>query len=207
MVEIKSLSGNVLLKLDAKDLIGANLRGSNLGEANLYHAYLRGSNLLHADLRYANLSDANLSDANLYGANLYGANLSGANLRGANLRGANLSYANLSGAKLSYAKLPHFQICPEVGPFIAWKKTTAGVIQVMIPDDAQRTSSLVGRKCRASHVVVGITEPGSSPTSSRKLDYIQGETVYADKFDPDIRVECTHGIHFFMTKAEAEEYY
>ena len=25
-------------------------------------------------------------------------------------------------------------------------------------------------------------------------------------FDPDIRVECTSGIHFFITRREAEEY-
>jgi hypothetical protein len=28
----------------------------------------------------------------------------------------------------------------------------------------------------------------------------------ADNYDPGIRVECTAGIHFFMTRREAEEY-
>lgn len=27
-----------------------------------------------------------------------------------------------------------------------------------------------------------------------------------DKFDPDVRVECSHGIHFFLTREEAETY-
>jgi len=30
--------------------------------------------------------------------------------------------------------------------------------------------------------------------------------VKPDSFDPDPRVECSHGIHFFMTRKEAEAY-
>ena len=36
--------------------------------------------------------------------------------------------------------------------------------------------------------------------------YQAGEMTYPDGYDPDIRIECTSGIHFFMTKQEAEEY-
>jgi hypothetical protein len=36
--------------------------------------------------------------------------------------------------------------------------------------------------------------------------YVQGEMVYPDKYDDDIRIECTNGIHFFISKREAEEY-
>jgi hypothetical protein len=36
--------------------------------------------------------------------------------------------------------------------------------------------------------------------------YVVGETVVADKYDPNPRVECSGGIHFFMTRAEAEAY-
>lgn len=68
--------------------------------------------------------------------------------------GANLCLAGLGGANLSEATLPHFQIVPERGAFVAWKKTSKGVIRIRIPRDAQRTSNLIGRKCRASHVIV-----------------------------------------------------
>jgi len=30
--------------------------------------------------------------------------------------------------------------------------------------------------------------------------------VAAESFDDDVRVECSSGIHFFITKAEAETY-
>ena len=137
---------------------------------------------------------ANLERANLYGANLEGANLTWANLYGANLEGANLERA----------KLPHFQICPEEGDFIAWKKVNGGVLKLLIPKEAKRTSSLVGRKCRAEFVVV--LEGSGVSKYDGKTQYGPGMTVYPDKYDDDIRVECTSGIHFFMTRREAEEY-
>ena len=36
--------------------------------------------------------------------------------------------------------------------------------------------------------------------------YRVGEIVRPDSYDPDIRVECSHGIHFFITRKEAEDY-
>lgn len=33
-----------------------------------------------------------------------------------------------------------------------------------------------------------------------------GKIVRPDKYDSDPRVECTHGIHFFLTREEAEAY-
>lgn len=141
------------------------------------------------------------TEANLEEANLCGANLKGANLRGANLRGAKLWGANLEGANL-----PHFQITPSEGSFIGWKKTTKGVIKLLITDDSKRTSTLIGRKCRASRVVVlGGDGVGGTGPNYNYITYDEGITIETD-FDDDIRVECTKGIHFFMTKLEAEEW-
>jgi hypothetical protein len=36
--------------------------------------------------------------------------------------------------------------------------------------------------------------------------YKTGCEVFPDSFDPDPRVECSHGIHFFITREEAEAY-
>ena len=134
------------------------------------------------------------------------ANLSGADLSGANLWRANLRLANLWRANIKNAKLPNFQIVPEKGSFVAYKKVDSGVIEILIPEDAKRTSSLVSRKCRASHVKV-LEGSGFSPTHTQNtLEYKEGEVVYADAFDDDIRIDCTSGIHFFMTRKEAEEW-
>ena len=198
--------------LEGANLEGANLRYANLRCANLRGADLEGADLEGADLRFANLVSANLRCANLQRADLRSANLEGAALRsanlvGANLRSANLVGANLEGADLQGANLPDFQIVPTEGSFIAYKKVSFGVIKIEIPADAKRTSTLVSRKCRASHVKV-LEGSGFSCTYYIKnpIKYKTGDTVYADSFDDDIRVECTNGIHFFMTEKEADEW-
>jgi len=165
---------------------------------------LRGADLRGADLRGANLRGANLSKADLCWANLRGADLSKADLCGANLREAELSGANLSEAKLS-----DYQIIPEADSFTGWKKLQNDVIcKLEIPAEAKRTCSLVGRKCRAEFVRV-LEGDGQSIDPSGEgqvLEYRVGKIVRADSFDDDIRVECSHGIHFFVTRKEAEEF-
>lgn len=36
--------------------------------------------------------------------------------------------------------------------------------------------------------------------------YETGKRVTSDKYDPNPLVECSHGIHFFITEEEAEAY-
>jgi len=100
------------------------------------------------------------------------------------------------------ANLPYFQICPEEGDFIGWKRVNTGVIKLLIPANARRTSSLISRKCRAEYVKV----LKGSGISSREGEYKEGEFYYPDDYDDDIRVECSNGVHFFITRREAEEY-
>jgi hypothetical protein len=48
---------------------------------------------------------------------------------------------------------------------------------------------------------------GNSPTHTQNaLEYKEGEIVVADSYDDDIRIECTNGIHFFMTRKEAKDW-
>ena len=181
--------------------------------AYLTRANLVGANLVGADLGVADLGVANLTGADLTGANLTGARLRVASLTGANLTGAYLSGANLSGANLTGATLPPFQIVPEVGQFRAFKKVQGNVVlEILIPRSAQRTSTLVGRKCRASKVkVVGVASGATTGTVFRShheesFTYTVGKWASVPDYDEDIRVECTRGIHFFLTLDEAKNY-
>ena len=181
----------------------ANLSGANLSGAYLTGAYLTGANLV----------GAYLTGANLVGACLYGANLSGANLSGANLTGADLGVADLGVADLVGATLPPFQIVPEVGQFRAFKKVQGNVVlELLIPRSAQRTSTLGGRKCRASKVkVVGVASGATTETVFRShheesFTYSVGKWASVPDYDGDIRVECAKGIHFFLTLDEAKNY-
>jgi hypothetical protein len=210
-------------------LIGANLSRANLSKASLTDAYLTGVNLTWANLTGANLTGvnltganlfgANLSNANLVGANLVGANLTGADLTGADLTGANLTGANLTGAyiikaNLTGAILPDFKITPDTGVFTGWKKVSGNVI-LKLEIIGERNSSRIGRKCRTNKakVVEAYNRDGSICTEKEfrslydpKFKYVVGETVCEPEYDPEIRVECTTGIHFFMTRKEAEGY-
>lgn len=149
----------------------------------------------------------NLRDADLQGADLQGADLRNANLRGASLQGADLWNANLQGASL-----PIFQI-PQHGTLTVWKQASHGVLlKLLVPASAKRTAVLVGRKCRAEYVkVLDILQNKkrlSSATSKHDatFTYRRGEKIYPDSYNDDIRLECTYGIHFFLTKEEAEAY-
>ena len=186
-------------------LSGANLSGASLRGADLSGAYLRSADLSGAYLRSANLSGADLSGAYLRGANLRSADLRGADLRSANLRSADLSGAHLSGAHLGGARGLFYQI-PQEGELIVWKAVAGGVCKLRVPPEAKRTATPIGRKCRAEWVEVLEAPENGKGLHDSSVIYRPGEVVRPDQYDPDPRVECTHGIHFFQTKEEALAY-
>ncbi len=201
--------------LCSADLRGAILRGADLGSADLSSANLCGANLCNANLRNANLRNADLYSANLSSANLCGANLCNANLRnadlysadlrGAILRGADLGSADLCGAKVDPREIAKRQIMPAAGDLHVWKRLADGVIcSLIIPDGTPRVGGVIGRKCRARLAVV-VDGKGVSAHDG-ETQYAPGLTVIADNWDPDPLVECSGGIHFFLTREEAEDY-
>ena len=118
---------------------------------------------------------------------------------------ADLRGANLCDADLTNSKLPKFQITPKGYNLYGFKKVLNDkIITLLIPAGVNRTASLVGRKCRAEYAIV-IDGEGVSKHDG-KTEYKVGQIVYPDKYNPDIRVECTSGIHFFLTPEEAQEY-
>ncbi len=161
------------------------------------------ANLSRANLYGANLSRANLSRADLSGADLYGADLSGADLSRANLSRANLSRANLSGAKNADLAIARTRILPE-GDIIGWKKLANGTVaELLIPHDSRRSHAF-GRKCRAEYVVV-IDGEGQS-IHDKNVKYAPGEVVRCHEWDENWQNECGGGIHFYLTKIEAENH-
>ena len=234
-IQIKTYWGSVLFEYISKDnTLKQTLEQAVSEGANLRGADLRDADLTDADLTDANLTDANLTDANLRGADLRGANLRGANLTDANLtdayltdaylRGANLRDADLTGADLRDANLTDAdlkkiqaitQIIPETGSFEAWKKGENGhLIKLEIPSKAKRHNYIGGRKCRAEFVKVldirnskghKVKECYNGPHGI-KTTYHVGDIVTPDSYDPDPFAECSHGIHFFVTKQEAKDW-
>ena len=230
-IQIKSIMGRLLFEGDFSCLSDAvsvavkkhtDLRSADLGSADLSYADLRSANLRSADLSSADLSSANLSSANLSSANLSSADLRSADLSYADLSYADLSYADLRYADLRYADLSYAdlsyadgaalavaktRILPE-GDIVGWKKCQSGtLVKLLIPKKAKRSHAF-GRKCRAEFVkvleVVGAKEAKSIHDGTV---YVAGKTVKPKcQFDENWMEECASGIHFFITREEAEEY-
>lgn len=94
------------------------------------------------------------------------------------------------------------------------------IVVLKIPEDAKRINPYLSNKCRCDKAeVVGIRiidhddlsvyidhEVVVSRYSDNRLIYEVGEMVYADSFDDNKAIECSHGIHFFMTEKEAIDY-
>lgn len=147
-----------------------------------------------------------------------------ANLRGANLRGANLSGAlNLTESEGWDVVYTESRILPDEGEIIGFKKVWAedsdgdkcvpAIAKLRIPGTAKRSHAF-GRKCRASEaeVLELVTLDGQAvevaySSHDYSFEYKPGETVRPQyEFDTEWMDECRSGIHFFITRKEAENY-
>ena len=200
-IQIKNIFGEVLFEYGKENntiretVEEAVRQGANLGNANLGNANLRNANLGYADLGNADLGKANLRNANL----------GNANLRNADLRNADLGYAN---------HIPYIPLnCPSDGAFVGWKKVNGKLVQLLIPEDAKRSSATT-MKCRCDKAkVLAITSLDGAEqydivlnTNYTNTEYKVGEMVFPNKFDDDRWNECSNGIHFFINKQDAINY-
>ncbi len=121
---------------------------------------------------------------------------------------ANLAGASLYGAKnVPALALARTEILPREGEIIGWKKCNSGVlVKLRVPYEAKR-SNATGRKCRAEFVdvleVIG-ADVGVTNTHGPKTTYATGTRVSCHEWNTDRFVECGGGIHFYLTREEAE---
>ena len=126
---------------------------------------------------------------------------------GADLRGADLRNADLCGVKGADLAIAQTRILPE-GSIIGWKKCRNDVIvKLRIPEEAKRSHAF-GRKCRAEYAdvleIFGAEEAISKHDNT--VAYRVGERVTCHEWDGNWQEECAGGIHFFITRIEAENY-
>ena len=107
---------------------------------------------------------------------------------------------------------------PSHGSFIAWKKAliedgSEVIVKLRVPEDAIRYSTR--HKCRANKVeVLGYeTLDGEKLPETTKVHsnynfnfYYKIGVIEAENFDLDPRVECSSGIHFFLSRQDAVNY-
>jgi hypothetical protein len=102
------------------------------------------------------------------------------------------------------------RILPE-GDIIGWKRCADNVLVKLLIPAASKRSHAFGRKCRCEFATV-LEVVGSDVGLSNHgkdwpvVEYRTGKTVRCDKWDEDWTYECSGGIHFLITRLEAENY-
>jgi hypothetical protein len=111
------------------------------------------------------------------------------------------------------------RICAE-GNIIGYKKASCFdtgedvIVELLIPAEAKRNNAF-GRKCRCEFATVvemkylknGKDVIKAKSSHDRSFTYELGDTVRPTKpFDENFHDECSSGIHFFITRLEAENY-
>lgn len=159
------------------------------------------------------------SRASMYGATFTDVDFGEMRCYGTDFRNANIYNCKLDNILTDENTAGLNLACPEKGAFIGYKHAVLHngdncVVELEIPADALRSSSTT-RKCRASKAkVISITKNDGTPINNRiaystytpSFKYKVGETVQVKNFDKNRWSECAPGIHFFITRREAELY-
>jgi hypothetical protein len=215
------LTGSIFTRCE---LLHCCFAGADLGNASF-----AGSLIVDCDFSSAKLTAADFSNAKVHGSDFSGARLRYASCLGTEFEWCNFREADFTNAHLSTAKFERYcsfsstttgywPVCPSTGSFTAYKKAYSEwgeslIVTLLIPAGARRSSATT-RKCRADKAVVldirGLrtNEQHKIAVShfDHKFEYKLGEVVSVPNFNPDRWEECAEGIHFFITREEAEIY-
>ncbi len=187
-----------------KTISNTSFTSCNLSFIDFSNSLLNNCDFSSSDLSYSNFSGTILTNCNLYKANI---------------TQTNFHYAIFNNCRLEQLKhkeTAHFfnMICPEIGPFLAYKQChNFRIVQLLIPADAKR-SSATNNTCRCSKAKVltikSIDCKNSYEEAVSLVDdnfiYRVGEVAIADSFNNDRWIDSTNGIHFYMTRDEAIGY-
>ena len=219
---------------NSADFSLADFNSANFSFANFYSADFSFADFNSADFYSANFYSTNFSSASFYSANFNSANFSFADFNSANFifanfnsadfSSANFSSANFSSASFSYAdfrsadfknSIFNYRITPETGKFIGWKKAQGKIIKLEIQKAENVSGGLVGRKLRTDKVKVleiqdkegkKLDLKSISSDYNEKFIYNVGKIITEKDFKKDDKIECSEGIHFFITRDEAVRY-
>lgn len=197
-----------------KKWLGADFSEQELWQKDFSYADLTGADFSRSLCRECNFSHAILKNVNFTSADLRGCSLKAADISGANLYFSMLEHVDLTGVKFDETT-QYFKLhCPAQGAFLGYKKCfDFRIVQLLIPADARRTSA-TNTTCRCDKAkVLTIKDMETNQDYTEAVSYVdqdfiyrRGQWVEAKNFNPDRWVDSTGGIHFFLTRKEAEDY-
>ena len=226
-LEDLDLSGSVLrnvyfleCQLNRVDLRYATCSGITIKDSILVHCYLLNSNWHNVSLTSSTLNNCAMAgiswvrgyigDSTVIACDLFTANLVRSNFNRVTFRETSLEYARtFDSVFIDVAGLVKppigVDIIPE-GDLIVYKKLKGGVAKLLVPKEAKR-SNAGGRKCRAEYAIVLECPEDARSTFDQNFIYKVGETVRPKRpWEENRWKECAPGIHFFLTRREAEDY-
>ena len=213
----------------SQQFIGVNFDNSRFDNSSFYNSSFDNSRFYNSSFDNSRFYNSRFDNSSFYNSSFYNSrfdnssfyNSSFYNSRFYNSRFDNSSFDNSSFDNSSFdnssfdnTKIPDIaiaqtRILPE-GDLIGWKKCQNGVIvKLKISAEAKRSSAF-GRKCRCEYAevleVIGAEAGFSQYCDKPKVRYAKGLTVHCDQWDEKWLKECSGGIHFFITRLEAESY-
>lgn len=221
---LKARKAGERLKFRELEIWDMNLSGEDLSNLDFTLSSFQNTVLNGADFEDSTVENALFDGCPLRGANFKNAKMVTASFRYCDMRECNIEGANLYGAVLEYAKLDGivsdedtqwFRLhCPESGAFLAYKKCVNDrMVQLLVPADAKRTSAtLPSCRCNKAKVLTiksfDFQENFDEAWSlvDENFIYKKGEWVEVKDFNEDRWQDSTTGIHFWLTRAEAEAY-
>lgn len=202
-----------------ENMSGSSVTYKNFHNCSFENIIFDGTDFTGCDLSNALFKNCSFRNANFTNANMQGADLRNDDLTGATLNGANLFACILEGTILNDVEINDqtkwFRMrCPETGAFLGYKKCFNNrLVQLLIPEDAKRTSATMN-SCRCSKAKVltiksfDYKEEFEEAWSlvDENFVYRKGEWVEVKDFNENRWVDSTTGIHFWMTREEALAY-
>lgn len=207
-----------------KEIWDMDLSGADLSNMDFTLSSFQNTVLNHVDFENSSVENALFDGCSMKGANFKNAKMVTASFRYCDMRECNIEGADLFGAVLEFADLEGivsseetkwFRLrCPEKGAFLGYKKCVNDrMVQLLIPADAKRTSAtLPSCRCNKAKVLTiksfDFQENFDEAWSlvDENFIYKKGEWVEVKNFNENRWQDSTTGIHFWMSRAEAEAY-
>lgn len=198
------------------DLSGMDLSGIDFSLSSFQNTVLDGVNFAGSSVENVlfdgcSMQGSVFQNANMVTASFRYCDMQKCDIRGADLFGAALEHANLKGI-ISDEDTQWFRLyCPEEGAFLGYKKCFDDrLVQLLIPADAKRTSATrASCRCNKAKVLtiksLDFAENFDEAWSLINEDFVyrRGEWVEVKDFNEDRWQESTTGIHFWLTREEA----
>ena len=196
-----------------------NFTNSSLDDISFLSNYLCGSSFLGTGIRTVRFDKCDLTNANFMNSYCQSSFFLRSILISTVFSQAMIDSVIFNSIEMNYTTIGLSLTCPSKGSFIGYKKCFfygggSAIVKLLIPEDALR-SSRTSRKCRCSKAkVLSITKVDNEEESlcrawsihDPSFEYTVGKEVEVKDFDTNRWNECSAGIHFFMTREEAESF-